>query len=86
MATKAPLLVRWHALELAPVEAGAVQVATVELENIGAARWRTRGEHDGLFLSYHWLDVVYLAAAALVSLALGAFVFSRVDDQIAIEV
>jgi lipopolysaccharide transport system permease protein len=34
----------------------------------------------------YWLDVVYLAAAALVSLALGAFVFSRVDDQIAIEV
>lgn len=33
-----------------------------------------------------WPDVVYLAVAALVSLALGAFVFSRVDDQIAIEV
>ncbi len=34
----------------------------------------------------YWLDVVYLVVAAVVSLALGAFVFSRVDDQIAIEV
>jgi ABC-type polysaccharide/polyol phosphate export permease len=33
-----------------------------------------------------WGDVLYLAVAAVVSLALGAFVFSRVDDQIAIEV
>ncbi|MDX6465611.1 MAG: hypothetical protein QOI27_651, partial [Gaiellaceae bacterium] len=31
-------------------------------------------------------DAVYLVAAAVVSLAVGAFVFSRVDDQIAIEV
>ena len=56
MAAKPPLLARWHALDLAPVQAGAAQVATVELENAGAARWRTRGELDGLFLSYHWLD------------------------------
>ena len=56
MATKPPLVVRWHALELAPVQAGAAQVATVELENEGGARWRTRGREDGLFLSYHWLD------------------------------
>jgi ABC-type polysaccharide/polyol phosphate export permease len=34
----------------------------------------------------YWLDVVYLAVAAVVSLALGAFVFTRVDDQIAVEV
>jgi homopolymeric O-antigen transport system permease protein len=33
-----------------------------------------------------WSDVVYLVVAAVVSLVLGAFVFSRVDDQIAIEV
>ena len=33
-----------------------------------------------------WVDVAYLVAAAVVSLALGALVFSRVDDQIAIEV
>jgi len=56
MATKPPLVVRWHALELAPVQAGAAQLATVELENDGGARWRTRGHEDGLFLSYHWLD------------------------------
>jgi hypothetical protein len=57
MATRpAPLVVRWHALDLANVEAGAVQIATVEVENAGAARWRTRGPLDGLFLSYHWLD------------------------------
>jgi ABC-type polysaccharide/polyol phosphate export permease len=30
-------------------------------------------------------DVLYLAAAAFVSLALGAFVFSRVDDRLALE-
>jgi lipopolysaccharide transport system permease protein len=31
-------------------------------------------------------DVVYLAVAAVAGLALGAFVFTRVDDQIAVEV
>jgi homopolymeric O-antigen transport system permease protein len=34
----------------------------------------------------YWLDVVYLLVATALSLGLGAFVFSRVDDQIAIEV
>jgi hypothetical protein len=48
--------VRWHALELAPVEAGALQRAVVEAENAGTAPWRTRGPADGLFLAYHWLD------------------------------
>jgi ABC-type polysaccharide/polyol phosphate export permease len=33
-----------------------------------------------------WTDVVYLVAACLVSLALAAWVFLRIDDQIAIEV
>jgi ABC-type polysaccharide/polyol phosphate export permease len=33
-----------------------------------------------------WGDVVYLVVAAVAALALGAFVFTRVDDQIAIEV
>lgn len=56
MKSRAPLVVRWHGLELGPVQAGAAQLATVELENAGAARWRTRGDRDGLFLSYHWLD------------------------------
>ncbi|MGZ4410102.1 MAG: ABC transporter permease [Gaiellaceae bacterium] len=34
----------------------------------------------------NWGDALYLVVAAVLSLALGAFVFSRVDDQIAIEV
>ena len=33
-----------------------------------------------------WGDALYLVLAAVLSLALGAFVFNRVDDQIAIEV
>jgi len=33
-----------------------------------------------------WGDAVYLVVACAVALALGAFVFNRVDDQIAIEV
>jgi len=33
-----------------------------------------------------WGDTVYSVAAALVALVLGAYVFSRVDDQIAVEV
>ena len=32
-----------------------------------------------------WVDVVYLCASAVVTLALGAWVFLRVDDQIAVE-
>jgi lipopolysaccharide transport system permease protein len=34
----------------------------------------------------HWTDALYLVLACVISLALGAFVFLRVDDQIAIEV
>lgn len=34
----------------------------------------------------HWTDVLYLVVACALSLALGAWVFGRVDDQIAIEV
>jgi ABC-type polysaccharide/polyol phosphate export permease len=34
----------------------------------------------------YWLDVVYLLVATVAALALGAYVFSRVDDPIAIEV
>jgi len=51
-----PLVVRWHALDHAPVEAGARQLVTVEAENAGSAPWRTRGPGEGLFLAYHWLD------------------------------
>ena len=31
-------------------------------------------------------DAIYLVVASIVALALGAFVFTRVDDQIAVEV
>ncbi len=34
----------------------------------------------------YWGDALYLVVASVLSLALGAFVFNRVDDQIAIEV
>ena len=51
-----PLVARWRTLERAPVEAGALQHATVEVENAGSATWRTRGAEEGLFLAYHWLD------------------------------
>ena len=56
MAGSGPLVVRWHSLEHAPVEAGVRQLATVEAENAGSAPWRTRGPGDGLFVAYHWLD------------------------------
>jgi hypothetical protein len=46
-----PLAVRWRALSLPPVEAGALVRGSVEIENAGSARWR-----DGVNLSYHWLD------------------------------
>jgi hypothetical protein len=45
-----PLAVRWHAYELAPVQAGAVTRAHVRIENVGTAPWRD------LNVSYHWLD------------------------------
>jgi hypothetical protein len=45
-----PLAVRWHAVELPRVEAGAHAELAAEVENAGGAPWR------GLNLSYHWLD------------------------------
>jgi ABC-type polysaccharide/polyol phosphate export permease len=33
-----------------------------------------------------WGDALYLVVASVVALALGAYVFTRIDDQIAIEV
>jgi hypothetical protein len=56
MSASGPLVARWRTLEHAPVEAGALQHVTVEVENAGTATWRTRGVKDGLFLAYHWLD------------------------------
>src|SRR3954463_13686787 len=55
MSPSGPLVARWRTLEHGPVEAGALQQATVEVENAGTATWRTRGPEDGLFLAYHWL-------------------------------
>jgi hypothetical protein len=51
-----PLVVRWLSVEHGPVQAGAPQTATVEALNAGTAAWRTRGEKDGIFVAYHWLD------------------------------
>ncbi len=56
MNASGPLVARWRRLERAPVEAGALQHATVEVENAGSATWRTRGAQEGLFLAFHWLD------------------------------
>jgi hypothetical protein len=46
-----PLAVRWHDWTLAPVQAGAVSTATVELENAGTVVWNSE-----IRLAYHWLD------------------------------
>jgi hypothetical protein len=56
MNASGPLVARWRTLERAPVEAGMLQHATVEVENAGSATWRTRGVDEGLFLAFHWLD------------------------------
>lgn len=46
-----PLAVRWHDWALAPVHAGTVSTATVELENAGTVVWNSE-----IRLGYHWLD------------------------------
>jgi hypothetical protein len=51
-----PLVARWRTLVRAPVEAGSLQWATIEVDNAGTAPWRTRGDAEGLFVAYHWLD------------------------------
>jgi len=56
MAPTGPLVARWRTLEHGRIEAGALQGATIELENAGTATWRTRGSDEGIFVSYHWLD------------------------------
>ena len=50
-----PLVARWGGLALGRVRAGALDRARVEVENAGAAPWRTH-ERSGIWLSYHWLD------------------------------
>ncbi|HYA08080.1 MAG TPA: hypothetical protein VEG24_00725, partial [Gaiellaceae bacterium] len=56
MTAAGPLVAHWRAVELAPVQAGALHHVTAEVENAGTATWRTRGVKEGLFLAYHWLD------------------------------
>ena len=56
MPSGGPLVVQWRGLDIVTVEAGAPLSATVEVENAGSAPWRTRGDKDGIFLAYHWLD------------------------------
>jgi hypothetical protein len=56
MNASGPLVARWLSVERGPVEAGTLVRVTVDAENAGSAPWRTRGDEDGLFLSYHWLD------------------------------
>jgi hypothetical protein len=51
-----PLVPRWRSVEHGAIEAGALHVARVVVDNAGTAPWRTRGGESGLFLSYHWLD------------------------------
>lgn len=51
-----PLAVRWGSATVEPPRAGALGRAVVELENAGAATWRSRSAAEGIKLSYHWLD------------------------------
>jgi hypothetical protein len=53
---RGPLAVRWHALELETVRAGALSRARVVVENAGSAAWRSPSQVEGVKLSYHWLD------------------------------
>jgi hypothetical protein len=46
-----PLAVRWAAAPDLAIQAGAVSVASVEIENAGSIAWR-----DGVNVAYHWLD------------------------------
>jgi hypothetical protein len=50
-----PLAVRWLAFELDEPRAGVPGRARIQLENVGSARWQSRGK-EGLQLAYHWLD------------------------------
>lgn len=51
-----PLAVRWHGYELPAFRAGTKASVPVELENAGAAAWRSL-PGTGVYLSYHWLDL-----------------------------
>jgi len=46
-----PLAVRWHDWALGSIHAGAVSIATLEIENAGTVAWTPE-----VRLAYHWLD------------------------------
>ncbi len=50
-----PLAVRWLAVGLPELRAGAAATLRVRARNAGSAAWRSRGE-AGVQVSYHWLD------------------------------
>ncbi len=50
-----PLAVRWLAVGLPELRAGASATLRVRARNAGSATWRSRGE-AGVQASYHWLD------------------------------
>ena len=49
--SQGPLAVRFGAAPQLTVQAGAVTIARVEVENAGSVAWR-----DGIGVAYHWLD------------------------------
>jgi hypothetical protein len=51
----APLVALWHRVAPGEARAGALGIASVEVENAGAVTWRS-GHLEGVQLSYHWLD------------------------------
>ena len=50
---KGPLVARLRDLELPPLRAGALHVASIEVENAGTVAWRP---DLGIQAAYHWLD------------------------------
>jgi lipopolysaccharide transport system permease protein len=88
----AALLVPWFFLT--PILYGLDTVAAHHAHVVEVIHWvnplspAVEAVRAPLFLGKlpHWTDALYLVAACAISLALGAFVFTQIDDQIAIEV
>jgi ABC-type polysaccharide/polyol phosphate export permease len=88
----AALLVPWFFLT--PILYGLNTVAAHHAHVVWVIHWANplspavQAVRAPLFLGElpHWTDALYLVVSCAASLALGAFVFSRIDDQIAIEV
>jgi hypothetical protein len=55
MARPVPLAARFRLVRIDQVRAGALASANVEIENLGAVAWTSRGD-VGIQLAYHWLD------------------------------